>query len=208
VRKREQEIDSPKQAQSPTRREWYPYYAGYRTSFAADVFAHHMPHAVNIVDPWNGSGTTTAAASRLGVSSVGVDLNPAMTVIARGRQAPRSIGESIQPLARELAKVGADIASHGHAVTPESDLLLSWFSAETARSIGSIKNAIDRTLTNSDEVSADAVDTLPILPAFYYTALFAAVRGFLKLHAPKESYSSFRSVTWKLLLSTLCPISR
>ena len=36
-----------------------------------------------ILDPWNGSGTTTYAASQLGYTSRGLDLNPVMNIVAR-----------------------------------------------------------------------------------------------------------------------------
>ena len=38
-----------------------------------------------MLDPWNGSGTTTYAAAQLGHSSIWLDLNPVMVIVARAR---------------------------------------------------------------------------------------------------------------------------
>jgi DNA modification methylase len=69
----------------------FPYYAGY-----SDCFAHDLIQSLNlereslIYDPWNGSGTTTTAAARLGFSAVGCDLNPVMILVAKARILPHT----------------------------------------------------------------------------------------------------------------------
>jgi hypothetical protein len=40
-----------------------------------------------VLDPWNGSGTTTLVASMRGIRSTGYDLNPALVIVARARAA-------------------------------------------------------------------------------------------------------------------------
>ncbi|MEW1927484.1 DNA methyltransferase [Streptomyces sp. NPDC088360] len=65
----------------------FPYYAGFSFDFAsAHISAHldHLGRAV-VLDPWNGSGTTTLAAQHLGHAAIGVDLNPAANIIAQLR---------------------------------------------------------------------------------------------------------------------------
>ena len=56
-------LSSPKQPQPERQKDWYPYYAGYTTAFAAGVFEAYLSGAESVLDPWNGSGTTTAVAS-------------------------------------------------------------------------------------------------------------------------------------------------
>jgi DNA modification methylase len=67
-------------------RDFYKYYAGYSEAFVADALAalELDPKSI-ILDPWNGAGTTTSLASQLGHYACGVDLNPALVVIARAR---------------------------------------------------------------------------------------------------------------------------
>ncbi|MEN0068403.1 MAG: DNA methyltransferase [Myxococcota bacterium] len=38
-----------------------------------------------VLDPWNGSGTTSLVASALGGKSIGVDLNPFASLIAAAK---------------------------------------------------------------------------------------------------------------------------
>jgi len=60
------------------RNSWYTFYPGFSNEFASWILttmtdARHE----TLLDPWNGSGTTTAAAARRGMHAVGIDLNPA-----------------------------------------------------------------------------------------------------------------------------------
>ncbi|WP_410712175.1 DNA methyltransferase [Bradyrhizobium sp. BEA-2-5] len=41
-----------------------------------------------VLDPWNGSGTTTSVANGAGLTAVGIDINPAMAVVAKARLSP------------------------------------------------------------------------------------------------------------------------
>lgn len=70
---------------------WYPYYAGYSQHFAAEVLAELCGASrQTVLDPWNGSGTTTAAAFHGGHTPIGFDLNPATLVIANAKLASRA----------------------------------------------------------------------------------------------------------------------
>ena len=51
---------------------WYSYYAGFSPDFvrnALDVMA--LPSKSRVLDPWNGSGTTTEIADETGYTAVG-----------------------------------------------------------------------------------------------------------------------------------------
>jgi DNA modification methylase len=80
------EISSPKRDRH-VREGWecyFPYYAGYPQAFADRLIkSANLDESAMILDPWNGSGTTTFSASRLGLASVGIDLNPVMSIVAR-----------------------------------------------------------------------------------------------------------------------------
>src|SRR5690349_13474364 len=84
---------------------YFPYYAGYPERFAQQLLeSAGLRHGSSVFDPWNGSGTTTYVASRLGLAAQGVDVNPAMVVVARARLLPCSEADSLSPIAREIAK--------------------------------------------------------------------------------------------------------
>ena len=60
----------------------YRYYAGYSHCFVRDILGLWPKHT-KVLDPWNGSGATTTVAASLELDCVGIELNPAMVVIAR-----------------------------------------------------------------------------------------------------------------------------
>ena len=59
------------------------------TTLAPELFAHELlqsaklSHGAVVLDPWNGSGTTTYTATSLGLSSIWIDLNAVMSIVAR-----------------------------------------------------------------------------------------------------------------------------
>ena len=79
-------VRSPKRA-AHVQSGWdgfFPYYDGYPEQFARTLLeSARLPEGAMILDPWNGSGTTTYAASQLGYTSRGLDLNPVMNIVAR-----------------------------------------------------------------------------------------------------------------------------
>lgn len=57
-----------------SRSSWYRYYAGYSRAFVTDTIDHlGLTKGSTILDPWNGSGTTTAVAAEAGYEVVGFD---------------------------------------------------------------------------------------------------------------------------------------
>lgn len=162
---------------------FFPYYAGFPELFAHELLksAKLSTNAV-VLDPWNGSGTTTYAASRLGLRSIGIDLNPVMIIIARARLLAPSEADHLRPLA-------ATILSHAHSSPPAlalDDALLGWFEPSSAAFIRGIERNIRRSLVGSMTKSPDGIhlDRISGTAATLYVALFAACR---KLAAPFRS---------------------
>ncbi|MBC2214172.1 hypothetical protein HCA87_01195 [Listeria welshimeri] len=61
----------------------YKYYAGFSDQFVLDTLSYSDLHEMTVLDPWNGSGTTSRIASQLGARKiVGLDINPVMTIIS------------------------------------------------------------------------------------------------------------------------------
>lgn len=162
---------------------FFPYYAGFPEAFVRELLqSAKLPRGAVILDPWNGSGTTTYAASSLGLSSIGIDLNPVMIIVARARLLPPSEADHLWPLA-------STILSHAHAAPPTldaNDALLGWFKPATAAFIRGIERNIRRSLVGSMTKSPDGVhlDRISGTAATLYVALFAACR---RLVAPFRS---------------------
>ena len=77
---------------------FFPYYAGFPELFARDLLqSAKLPRGAVILDPWNGSGTTTYVASGFGMTSIGIDLNPVMIIVAHARLLPPSEADHLNP---------------------------------------------------------------------------------------------------------------
>lgn len=135
-----------------------------------------MPCTSIILDPWNGSGTTTLAASLRGISSIGIDLNPAMCVVAKSR-----IATHVDVNTAELKVKHARVASFKNALA-DDDYLLNWFEYPVASYIRYLANYISGIKRKSIQ---DKVNGLSIHQCISYLALFKTVRGLL--HSFKSS---------------------
>lgn len=175
---------SPKQPQPERHRDWYPYYAGFTERFVGEVLDKHAAGAESVIDPWNGSGTTTVSCAHRGIRAAGVDINPALTVIARARLAPRSIYESLSPEALAILDVARQLDSE-----PEpDDMLFTWMRSEAVSRVRSIQVAVHEALgyvptRNGRSPLRDLArlaETMPPKACFYYSALFAATRDLLR----------------------------
>lgn len=154
---------------------FFPYYAGFPERFAHEILSTaNLPAGATVLDPWNGSGTTTYTANKLGMRSVGIDLNPVMIIVAHARLLPPSEADHLRPLA-------ATILSHAHSSPPQladNDALLDWFSPDTAAFIRGIEQNIRRRLVGGMTKSPDGInlDRISGTASTLYVALFAACR--------------------------------
>ncbi|MNB87037.1 DNA methylase [compost metagenome] len=68
--------------------KWHPYYAGYSEVFVEDMLEYLGADANSIVlDPWMGSGTTALVCQKLGITSLGNEINPVMVLFSRAKTA-------------------------------------------------------------------------------------------------------------------------
>jgi len=170
-------ISSPKRRRSQSKwSDCFPYYAGFPESFARDAIGSaDLPVDGVVLDPWNGSGTTTYAASRLGYKSRGIDLNPVMVLIARARALPPSEADSIEAQARALTKnidriVGKDL---------EVDPLSAWFSTDTTKVIRALEKRIRIGLISDQTVDPHIrFNQISCFAATFYVTLFTICRQF------------------------------
>ena len=202
---------SPKQPSSRQERDWYPYYAGFTERFVEAVLSEYLVDSKRILDPWSGSGTTVSVAMKRGTHANGVDINPALTVIARARV----LSVSMKPHLFELARDIIETTKHIDAVLSTSDLLVRWITPDAVLTIRRIQHAIHTTCETAvprrDILTiVDSVDRLSPLVCFFYTALFFVVRNTLRrfatsnpmwLKTPNE-YHQRVSPDWNELLSS------
>lgn len=172
-------IENPKRRPSTAagRDGWFPYYAGFSGTFARKLIqSSGLDRESRLLDPWNGSGTSTAAAALCGYRALGFDLNPVMAVVAKARLLPSVERPSIAPLLSEIARksVTGDASLAG-------DPLLTWFMPVAAAQIRSIDRAIHVLLVCADPAqnSVEAVFQMSSIASFFYVALFRTVRQLL-----------------------------
>jgi DNA modification methylase len=155
------------------RAAWYPYYAGYSPAFASTLIESAAGRkSLTIADPWNGSGTTSSAATQLGHVSYGFDLNPVMVVVAKARLVDKIESASLIPLA-------LDIVSNLNLPLrkPDNEPLETWFDTSSAAAIRSLQQSVLRLLVPSG-ATVD-VNKFSDLAAFFHVGLFSVVRGLL-----------------------------
>ena len=172
---------TPKQPNQHSKRHWYPYYASFRPAFVSELLENLSSKGDVIIDPWNGAGTTTTVASGLGRRAEGIDINPALTVIARARLTPPGLAESVTPLAVHLTKVAT---RKDETPIRHDDLLTRWMRPDAVRRLRALEHSIRCLLlaepTDAASTAKERADTLSALPSFLYSALFLTARQLLK----------------------------
>nr|BFE33166.1 hypothetical protein GCM10010200_054170 [Actinomadura rugatobispora] len=99
----------------------FPYYAGFSFEWAkGQLRLEGFDENAVVLDPWNGSGTTTLAARVNDLKSVGVDLNPIANIVAYLRLQD---ADHMEPCAAPTAR---------SARASQHEPLLAWFSSRTA----------------------------------------------------------------------------
>jgi hypothetical protein len=173
-------ITNPKRgaAAQAGRDRWFPYYAGFSSEFAKQLItSSSLAKGSVLMDPWNGSGTTTSLAALNGYKALGFDLNPVMTVVAKARLVPQCEIASIAPLLSDILKKTTRASSESDARDP----LGIWFAPDAAITVRRIERSIYKLLVSSAQTGGalDSVGDLSSLAAFFYVALFRAVRSLL-----------------------------
>jgi len=177
----ELDVINPKQNQlGNTGREngekLFPYYAGYSSSFATTLLeSATLPKGALVVDPWNGGGTTTAAAIAAGLDTVGYDANPVMVVVAKSLLIDPEDLSSLLPLGHAILK---QARTRNEALV--DDPLMAWITPASAAYIRRIEREINSTLVKFGEYlpldDSDSLGVISPLAAFFYTVLFKVVR--------------------------------
>lgn len=154
---------------------FFPYYAGYPEAFARTLLeSARLKAGAVVLDPWNGSGTTTYTAAQLGLTARGCDLNPVMVIVARARLLSPHEADSLDPLAHRIVRC---------AKTPtkdpgSDDPLTWWFTANTTKVLRAIERSIRRHLVGQQTLTAAGtnLDRMSGIAATFYVALFSVCR--------------------------------
>lgn len=176
-------VECPKRTadSSATNSASYSYYAGYSLSFAERLI-QHLPFDPDpiILDPWNGSGTTTFAAARNGFRSHGCDLNPVMVIVAKARLLRKSTAPSLHPIWK---KIQSEIKSKPTDIETESDPLRDWFTSRSTANLRKIERAIQSHLVNTPAdrgLKQLAIEDISDVASFFYVTLFRLIRDLTK----------------------------
>ena len=159
---------------------WYPYYAGYTSAFVERVLEKvGATRGIRVLDPWNGAGTTTALAARIGAESTGLDLNLAPCVAAIGRLARTSDAAALE---RALNRLEAGV-SLGDAELAPDDPLREWLSPGGASAVRGLQIQIGAVVPPSTAGSTVAVSAQARRKALFSLALISAVGSLVRPQA-------------------------
>jgi len=176
---------SPKLQRNPfiyPQSKWYQYYAGFSDAFVKELFEKYCVqfNSPTILDPWNGSGTTTLVASMLGYSSYGFDLNPVMVIVARAKL----FSPTQKNISDLLEKIQYSNITNKRKISYDQDPLNRWFVRSTVTALRKIEAFIQKYCFKTDNVMflCNAWDYQNISNelAFYYLALFSMLKDLAK----------------------------
>ncbi|RMN99135.1 DNA methylase [Pseudomonas syringae] len=173
------EIANPKRRLDPEEmagRKLFPYYAGFSSSFVESTLPTlNLRPGATVLDPWNGSGTTTVAAFNQGFTAIGSDLNPAMIMVAKAAFVSIYDLDSLVPLARSITE-----NLRGQLNPVAHDPLANWFDPKSTAYLREVEMRINHTLVSHGEYlildSDESLEKVTPLAAFFYLALFRVVR--------------------------------
>lgn len=172
-------LDAKRKLSSQTGIErWYPYYAGYTEEFTRGVLRQlGESERLTVLDPWNGSGTTTRIAHEMGHKPIGFDLNPVANLVASAKIVHPDDAAHVTGLAKRLAEARpVEIAG--------DDPLIPWMARSVISQYRAIETGILAELaTSKSGVAVRPVHgNLPPLAAFMLLALIRAARRTASMH--------------------------
>jgi hypothetical protein len=161
---------------------WYPFYAGFSADFAGWALDHVLEDPGGLLlDPWNGAGTSTLAASLRGMRAIGIDLNPAMVIAARAQLLDSTELRSIRKMSRYIAN---DAKRKSPMYTAATEPLSALASTTTALALRRLEHSICRLCDGSavpDNGPAFVrAERLTPTACFFYVALFRALRTLIR----------------------------
>lgn len=156
---------------------FYDYYASFSPSFVRDTLSFlDLTKDSRILDPWNGSGTTTQVAQEMGYSTIGYDINPVMVIVAKSKKTDPDLAASLHTLCLDIINKAK---RYRKVLLVDHEPLETWFCPETAAVIRKLERAIQHLLVSekySFLLAGTALKPISSLAAFFYVALFRSLR--------------------------------
>lgn len=159
---------------------WHTYYAGYSEAFVESAIKYlRCDRTTLLFDPWGGSGTTGMVASRRGVPTVSIDINPVMATFAAAKST------AVLGFSDEITRFFRKLAVRRKATTRSDDPLLEMFDEDSTILIRSVISQIPfGSADNSSAVLSRAQKVFqggaaPIDPAYAFAmaVIFKTTRG-------------------------------
>ncbi|MFM7390522.1 MAG: DNA methyltransferase [Vampirovibrionales bacterium] len=136
-----QSFRTPKQTPSSKLQKTLRYYAAYSVEFVEDVIQSLGLQTGHIIlDPWNGSGTSTCVAALQGIECIGFDLNPAIHMYAKARLATQEQKTRVQTRVSNLLTTSSSCIESSFSL----DLLTYWFHEESLVFLKQLKHRIEQ----------------------------------------------------------------
>lgn len=167
----------------------FSYYAGFSEEFTLNLLEQltYKNKQSTIFDPWNGSGTTTFSAYKLGQNAIGNDLNPVMLIIAKARLINILDLSSLDAICNTIFHNSSRDKNH---IPYESDPLKTWFSEKSCTLIRKIENSINKNFISFNSYSSltenSSLNKLSTIGAFVYVVLFKTIKTLLKAFIPSN----------------------
>lgn len=167
----------------------FSYYAGFSETFTISLLDQlsNKNEQLTIFDPWNGSGTTTFSAYKLGHDAIGSDLNPVMLIVAKARLINRLDLSSLEAICQTIFY---NSLNGKLELNLEADPLNVWFKEESTNFIRKIENTINQNFIDfnkySDLTNKSTINKLSTIGAFIYVILFKTVKTLLKTFIPSN----------------------
>lgn len=167
----------------------YPYYAGFSYDFVDVSIQMFKKDNMLILDPWTGTGLTNRVAQGLGISSIGLDINPAMATVAKANLIIGNYSLSIKPICSEIiSKVKRKRVADFYS---ETDPLLQWFDDESVKNLRILDYSIYKLLVDEklrEELTID-ITKLSDIASFFYIVLFKITKSLIKQTYPTSNPS-------------------
>ncbi len=160
---------------------WHTYYAGYAEGFVADVLSLLARPGDLVLDPWNGSGTTTFVAQRHPVYSIGVEINPVMALHAQAKDL--HFIHHVHSLANEAERIVEQARLLLDRPAKQQDDINDWVATEPLSALIALRDMI-RTDYRKVKSSGLAVPAKQVesrdsshSKALFFSALFQVLRA-------------------------------
>lgn len=167
---------------------WFPYYAGYSAQFVEEtLLCLDMRPRARVLDPWNGSGTSTAVADRLGCDAIGFDINPVAVLVASARLVRAQDALHSDGLVQEILT----IADRVNYESTKADPLTPWLSRRIRNRFRALESAILELLGCRNGRRLDPTkDAMPPFASFLMLSLIRAAKKFVqKLNTSNPTWS-------------------